>query len=191
MPCAIDSFDSEQEFSSFRRAVLTRHEEAQVAVQTCKHRIFTKLAASVLGPLLSAVEKMENTSSQEMVSLGSIYIGLLCFHLSLPASPLDPGKKPSAKVVQWDQHLRDLGSKLVTIRMEAGHVTGNFEPDNDEVTSLVNSLSHGYTKRSKQEKKRVERPSIVPPFYELFREVHHFASTVASADNILGLVQAI
>jgi len=51
-----------------------------------------------------------------------VWIGLLRFHLSLPASPLDPGKKPAAKVVQWDQHLRDLGSKLVTIRMEAGLV---------------------------------------------------------------------
>jgi midasin (ATPase involved in ribosome maturation) len=186
-----DSFECDEDFSTFRDAIQCADGTASSYLVNCKHRTFTKIAEAFLAPLLNTLQKVEHSYSPEAFSEALIYIGILRFHLTLPASPLDPGKKPGAKVAQWDQHLQDLGSKLVTMRMESGLDTGNFDPDNEEVSLVLGALSHCGKKRSKQEKKRVERPRNSPPFYDLFREVHHFAGTVANVDNIAGLVQAI
>ena len=186
-----ESFDSDESFAAFRSSLLDGNGDALLSIQSCKHGRFVKLAAKVLPSLLASIEKMDQSSSRFGLALASVYVGILRFHLTLPASPLDPGKKPAAKVAQWNHHLQYLGSKLVTMRMESGLITGNFEPDNDEVTIVMDTLSHGHKKRTNEEKKCVERPADIPPFYDLFKEVHHFASTVASADNILGLLQTI
>eukprot|EP00979_Chaetoceros_neogracilis_P011124 scaffold2695_cov256-Chaetoceros_neogracile.AAC.6 len=187
-----DAFDCDDDFLTFRDAVYccdTKSASSQLV--NCKHTSFTRMAKTVLAPLLIAIQNVERSTSLEALPEALLYIGILRFHLSIPASPLDPGKKPGAKVAQWDQHLQDLGSRLVTMRMESGQDTGNFEPDNEEASRVLDALSHCHKKRSTQEKKRVERSRNAPPFYNLFREVHHFANTVASVDNIIGLVQSI
>uniref|UniRef100_A0A7S3VEM6 Midasin n=1 Tax=Chaetoceros debilis TaxID=122233 RepID=A0A7S3VEM6_9STRA len=191
----VDSFDSKDDFELFKEAALKALEnsfspdEFEQKIDKCNHQIVSKLSRKVLIPLLSLLNDSKMGSSQDLLSLATIYLGILRFHLALPASPLDPGEKPAAKVAQWDHYLHYVGSKLLTIRMENGLLTGNFEPKNEEVEQVMEDLNYGYRKRGKQEKKRVERPLDARPFYDLFREVHHFANTVASPEKILELVE--
>ena len=186
-----ESFENEETFSCFRQAVMNWDKEGLSSIQFCKHRKFTSLVSTVMPPLFDSMRNIDNSSSNFSVALASVFIGIFRFHLTLPASPLDPGKKPAAKVAQWNSQIQYLGSTLVGMRMESGLVTGNFEPDNDDVTSVMDDLAHGHKKLAREKKKCVERPSDIPLFYDLFKDVHHFASTVASVDSILELVRTL
>lgn len=75
--------------------------------------------------------------------------------------------------------------------MESGLSTGDFSPENLCVTTLIKDASNAHRKMSTQEKKKVERPLNAPPFFELFREVTHFARAVASVEKVLRLVDCI
>jgi len=71
---------------------------------------------------------------------------------------------------------------------------GNFESgDVDEEVALIwlLFLIDARSNFKKQEKKRVEHPCNAPSFYDLFREVYHFAGTALNIDIIAGLLQAI
>jgi midasin (ATPase involved in ribosome maturation) len=190
-----DFFESEDLFSNLYKACFNEPIDVLPIVKQCKHQTFQKLVPTVLVPLINVCRRLWPTNSSEDVgfdlSLAEVYLGILRFHLFIPSSPLDPGKKPGAKVEQWNRYIKELGSKLLAIRMESGLTTGNFEPDTADVQDTLSTLNYCQRKRSIQERKRVERPSNLPSFFELFQDVKHFADTIASVDNILLLLEDI
>ncbi len=145
----------------------------------------------MLKPLVAALTQAEDVESEETVALASVFVGLLSFHLLIPASPLDPGMKPAAKVLEWTSHIQRLSSRLVSIRMEAGLSTGDFYPTSPVVSSLTEELSYATQKMKNQDKKIVNRPSGVPGFNQLFREILHFSKTIANVKTIVGLVSSL
>jgi AAA ATPase containing von Willebrand factor type A (vWA) domain len=191
-----DFFESEDLFTIFCNACLKEPIDVLPIVEQCKHQTFLRLATQILVPFINVYRRLSQIhSSSENIGkdlpLAEVYLGILRFHLLIPSSPLDPGKKPGAKVKQWDSYVQELCSRLLAIRMEYGLSTGNFEPNTADAHNTLRTLDYCQRKRSIQERKRVERPSTVSPFFELFREVKHFADTIASVDNILLLLHGI
>jgi len=165
-------------------------EEIDLLLQKCKDKKFSGIATKTLKPLTSILCG-DDSDSDETIALASVYVGIIAFHLLMPASPLDPGVKPAAKISEWNSYLQHLSSTLVALRMHSGLSTGNFYPETPEVATLLQQANHASRKRDGQEKKRVERPSNSPPFHELYREVQHFANTISSIDNVLKLIDSI
>lgn len=187
-----DSFTNEKSFKTFHDGVFHGTFNPERDLNNCKHKLFVRLAINIFPSLLTVMSKLEDDcNNDDAFYEAMIYVGLIRFHLSIPCSPMDPGQKPGAKVSEWDYYLQELGSKFVAIRIENGLETGNFEPNNPSILDLTDALTIAESKRSRQQKKKVERPSNSPPFFDFFKEVHHFAKTVANTDNVLGLMKSI
>lgn len=130
-------------------------------------------------------------SRPEQLALAWLYLGLLRLHLLIPTSPLDPGRKPAAKMSQLDLYLESLASQLTVMKLDSGLESGNFAPSSPEALSLLEKAEKASTKRANQAKKKVERPDDAAPFAHLFQETKHFAKTTANIDPVLSLSDLI
>jgi hypothetical protein len=120
-----------------------------------------------------------------------IYIGLLRLHLLVPSSPIDPGRKPAAKVEQLNFLTRDIDSNILSISLHNGLSDGDFGVNTPASQFLCNQKSIYYKKKARQEKKIIQRPPNSPPFYDLYREIHHFCKTfsVKKVTNMISLIE--
>lgn len=130
-------------------------------------------------------------SRPEQLALAWLYLGLLRLHLLIPTSPLDPARKPAAKMSQLDLYLESLASQLTVMKLDSGLESGNFAPSSPEALSLLEKAEKASTKRANQAKKKVERPDDAAPFAHLFQETKHFAKTTANIDPVLSLSDLI
>ena len=134
-------------------------DEVNAIIQNCKNEKFKSLSSTILKPLASALLHADGCKSEEAIALASVFVGLISFHLLIPSSPLDPGMKPAAKVLEWNSYLENLNSRLVATRMESGLSDGNFYPSTHTISALLKEASHANEKMKKQDKKRVEKGS--------------------------------
>lgn len=173
--------------------IQTDHHKAMIRnlIRSCKHDVVRNLTNEVIDPLLDTFQRLHSSKSKDLCALASIYTGLLRFHAVLPRSALDPGKKPFAKMLQWEAYIEKISAQIAALRMEFGLSTGCFEPKNEHVSSLIKDVCRADNKRLNQDKKRIERPSSAPQFSELYQELHHFSKTIANVDNVLQLVKCI
>ena len=159
--------------------------------------------ASVIGDKLSAVamqliEKIQilnvtdtrSTLYRTCQAEAWVYIGLLRLHLLLPSSPIDPGRKPAAKAEQLDCAISDISSNILSICLHSGLADGDFAPDSPTSRVLLNQRERDLKKQLRQQKKIIQRPPNSPPFYDLYRELHHFCKTV-SVEKVSSLVEII
>ena len=109
----------------------------------------------------------------------------------VPSSPIDPGRKPAAKVEQLEWFLKEINSNLLSHSLHFGLSYGDFSPDSQSTRQLFSLADVASRKRANQEKKIIERPSNAPLFHDLFREIHRFCKTVANADSVLALADSI
>ncbi|KAL3924831.1 MAG: hypothetical protein SGILL_000803 [Bacillariaceae sp.] len=160
-----------------------------------QNAFFHKYWRDLLLPLLKSMHKawrsnLSSISYAEQFSHASIYLGLLRLCLSVPESPLDPGKAPLAKVSLIDRQLQDVKSKVVAKMLHKGFVEGDFSPVTNEVTSVLHHAESLTKKRDSQTKKIVERMEEAAPFYELFSEVKDFTTTVGDPRAVLDIVNS-
>ena len=161
-------------------------------VGQCSHAGIRTLLTQVLVPLLSCIRVIsQGKHSKENAAMAWVYIGLLRVHLLTPSSPLDPGKKPAAKVEQHTQQLVQLDEHLRLIRLDSGLLTGDFDPETDQCQQLMKDIDRIADKRKRQERKKVERIQTAPAFYDLFRETNNYVKTVVSVEAIESLTTAI
>ena len=159
----------------------------------------TSLRCHVSTLLIPLVERIQLLNVSEKGSLpwkqhvahAWVYIGLLRLHLLVPSSPIDPGRKPAAKVEELDHFIEELQSNIHSYSLHFGLSCGDFNPDLPTTRLLVAQAELSSKKRTSQEKKIIERPPNSPPFHDLFREIHHFCKTVSSTSNVLALVDLI
>ena len=186
------SFANPRGFNSFHDAIMFGDVGSlNNSMTSCLHQNLNAMHGTVLRPLAISVKKMISDPNPMSISEVQIYLGLLRFHLLIPASPFDPGKKPAAKVLQWQNILEDTESELIALQMEERLETGTFEADGDYATKLLGDISHCKCKQNKQRKKQIERPKCSNSFYELFRDIHHFANTIGSVKTVTSLYQDI
>jgi hypothetical protein len=157
-------------------------------IQACSHDALKKHMQKTFVPLLSALNQAFSTCSGEDMALAWIYVGLFRLHLLVPSSPLDPAKKPLAKVKQHDKYMFGITNALSAVRVDSGFSTGNFSPNTFHTQLLCTEAQRTAGKRSRQVKKCVERSEDAAPFLELFRETVQFTKTVASVESVNELV---
>ena len=162
----------------------------QTILSHCTHHKFQDMVKPVIHPIFELFHQLQHCYCEKSYAKAHIFVGLFCFHIFSPSSPVDPGRKPAAKMSQWDSYLSELSCQLTAQRMENGLETGNFSPWDQTSIEILDKASTARRKRTSQAKKRVQRPSSSPPFFELYRDVHHFAKTVASVENILSLISS-
>ena len=165
--------------------------EFEKILESCRNKKFQSLARLALKPLGSIMKNKAKQQCEESMAIASIFVGLLSFHLLIPSSTLDPGTKPAAKAEELGSYLQMLSSKLVSLRLMSGFNSGDFYPNTSDVFTLVEEADRVYNKKSRQDKKRVERPQNAPEFHQLVQETIHFANTIASCDNVLRLLNSI
>ena len=119
-----------------------------------------------------------------------VYLGVLRLNLLLPSSPIDPGRRPAAKVEELGRVIGVIGSDFMSHNLHWGLAFGDFDPDIIATQQLNALASMKSTKRARQQKKIIERPSDAPPYQDLFRELHHFNRTVASLTGIFSMLES-
>ena len=161
----------------------------------CDHPAFRESLESAVYPFASylrvALGSTSPKESEESVALCWIYIGLLRMNLLVPRSPLDPGKKPIAKVAQLDRYLDELKGRLLATYLDCTILRGEFCVDDPTSRLIFIEAERISDKRSKQERKMVERIPTAPPFRDFFRESRQFLKTMAGPDGVPALVRLI
>lgn len=147
-------------------------------------------------PLIENIQAMNISKAGTLVwkrhlARAWIYLGLLRLTLLVPSSPIDPGRKPAAKVEQLDWFLQEINSNLLSHSLHFGLSYGDFAPDSHSTRHFFALSDVTLKKRNNQAKKIIERPSNAPQFFDLFRDIHHFCKTVASPSSVLALVDTI
>jgi hypothetical protein len=168
----------------------------ETAATSC-NKVFHNLLRSIVRPLLLCLNRLWSGSRGKREhhadhGLAQIYLGLLRFHLLLPDSPLDPGRKPVAKVSLIDRQLVELRSRVAAERLDEGMSTGDFDPDNSHVRSLLGVDKALVLIRTRQQKKIIERIQGAPLFVSLYREIKEVATAgFLGVNEVLELVERI
>jgi len=200
-----NSFDDDDTVEELRALIMAArkddHDTASTSsttmgtiLKSCRNASFRRLLEKIAFPLIDIIQGLrrgEVSQSKEQIALAWVYLGLLRLHLLVPTSPLDPGRKPAAKISQLDLYLDSLSSKLTVSRLDSGLATGDFAPSSPRSLSMLREAEIASKKRENQSKKEVERPPDAPPFFQLFQESRHFAKTTASIDRVIALIQLI
>ena len=166
------------------------------AFQTsCESKFLKQHGAELTVPLVRHLKSSESADKDTVewrrhIAHAWVYLGVLRLNLLLPSSPIDPGRRPAAKAEELSRVLGVIGSDLMSHNLHSGLAFGDFDPDSIATQQLKTLASLKSTKRARQQKKIVERPSDAPPFQDLFRELHHFNRTVASLTAILSMLES-
>jgi len=160
----------------------------------CSHSVFQDFFHVVMVPLFGSLSRIWTSqnhkapSRSEDLALSQTYTGLLRLHLVLPESPLDPGRKPLAKMELIRSHTDHIRVQIAAARLSSGFLNGNFSPDNPYLNELLNQGMALANKSASQSKKVVERVEDAASFAELYRECREFAKNVCSKEAVLSLL---
>ena len=149
----------------------------------------------VAGQLVEKIQLLNVTSKntslyRNYLAQAWIYCGVFRLQLLVPSSPIDPGRKPAAKVEQLDFVISDISSNILSMSLHTGLSGGDFNPNSPMVKSLCDEKSVYVKKRSHQKKKITERPPSSPSFYDLYREIHNFCKTV-TVEKVTSMIKLI
>ena len=162
----------------------------------CKNKSIQVHLSMLIVPLIESIHAINECQEGSLLWKSHldhawVFLGLLRLNLLVPSSPIDPGRKPAAKVEQLDWYLQEIGSSLLSYSLHFGLSYGDFAPDMHTTRHLRALSDITSKKRATQEKKIIERPLKAPAFHDLFRELHHFCKTVANTSSVLALVKSI
>lgn len=174
---------------------ISRETIADAFQASCENKFLKQHGTELIVPLVRHLKSSEaaNKDTAEWrrhIAHAWVYLGVLRLNLLLPSSPIDPGRRPAAKVEELSRVIGVIGSDLLSHNLHWGLAFGDFDPDNIATQQLNTLASLKSTKRARQQKKIVERPSDAPPFQDLFRELHHFNRTVASLPGISSMLES-
>ena len=170
------------------------HESAKASFDLCYDTKLRGILAKVGLPLIDIIHDVRTSKAKEIderLAIARVYLGLVIFHLMIPVSPLDPGKKPAAKISELDVFHQSLSSQLTILSLESGIARGEFAPSSEKAFALLGDAELVLKKKENQERKRVERPADALPYVQFFQECRHFAKTIANMDHVLSLMQLI
>ncbi|KAL7560158.1 hypothetical protein ACA910_013168 [Epithemia clementina (nom. ined.)] len=152
--------------------------------QQSSDAIFSRLVDPVLKPLLDALQRVVSVDQKlcrsEDWALPDVFLGLLRFHLLLPRSIIDPGRKPAAKVDLMEREVASIEHQVVaeTIYESINFACAYHGSRQAERVDRLNS------KISKQKQKIILRPESIFPFADLYREFHSFGKDFLDESQI-------
>jgi MoxR-like ATPase len=165
-------------------------------LEKCTNQVLLEFLEPVVLPLFSCLRRLWTSAnafsdSSRDYALSRVYLGLLRFHLLIPDSPLDPGRKPIAKVALIERRLSDLRLEVSANRIDCGVSTGDFAPDSETIHLLLDEGRSLWEKKQKQGKKVIERPETASSFVHLFRELKDFARRFVGVTSVLSLTNVL
>ena len=137
-------------------------ERAKEIAGKCTYTPFLRLVPLIVFPLLETLnaiesdESFKNHDENENIATSWILVGLLRVHLLVPSLPLDPGRKPVAKVAQWNEYILDLRLKLTVFMLESRFTTGKNIPIAYGASDLLEETERAFKKQHAQSKKTVQ-----------------------------------
>jgi hypothetical protein len=170
--------------------------EIAALFKNCKNKHMQSNINTLVIPLIENIQAFNESKEgslqwKQHIAFAWIYLGLFRLNLLVPSSPIDPGRRPAAKVEQLNSFLQQISSSLLSYCLHFGLSFGDFSPDNEGTRELFDLAEVASKKKANQERKIIERPSTAPPFQDLFREIHHFCKTVANTSSVLALVDLV
>jgi MoxR-like ATPase len=168
------------------QSVITRQLEAMPDVS------LRALLDPTLPLLLQALGRLwrprSNPESKCDYALVQVYAGLLRFHCYLPDSPIDPGRKPIAKMQLLNERAVRLRRRLAAVKLDSGMSNGCVNPENDETYLTLQETS---AKAKNQAGKVIERVEGIPAFSGLWKELHDLSRSILDITTISGLCTSI
>ena len=159
--------------------------------RTCSDKVFLKLIDPVLTPLLDvlhhswSIERSPRRSGDR--GLGDVYLGLLRFHLLLPRSVLDPGRKPAVKVDLMERQVASTETQIAAEALYEIMNTGISAP----CFSHFERVGRLNGKILKQKAKIIVRSERRAPFSDLHREFHGFGKDFLDERKIKELAEGL
>ena len=199
--CVFDAFEESfgkvhLDIKNLLESTSIKTSDIAALLKHCKNKSLQSYVSMLVIPLIENIQAINESEEESVhqkrhVDLAWVYLGLLRLNMLVPSSPIDPGRKPAAKVEQLDWFLNEVGSNLLSYGLQYGLSHGDFAPESPSTEHLNNLFEYTSKKRTNQEKKIIERPHNAPSFHDLFREIHHFCKTVANPSSVLSLVETI
>lgn len=168
----------------------------QTIVQSISSEPFKAMFESIVLRVIQALRLAIMTPSShkdyiKSIGAASAYIGLLRLEVSTPASPLDPGREPTAKILLMSYRLNWLQRKLMSKKLYSSIVLGSFKSDSLDVTNLLEESEVVMKKQEEQKQKIVERPPQSATFVDLFQQTRSFIENSASQQKVEELINCI
>ena len=156
--------------------------------------ILQKCVRFILLPLLRCLENLwssDSNSTSSDYALSKIYIGLLRFHLLLPASPIDPGRFPLSQISLIDRRLYSLGAEMAALTLDSTATMGQNFTGNEATARVAAEGKDLFSYKQELERSVIDRPQNGPAFSELYDETLAFSRTHFSFDTVLELQKCI
>jgi MoxR-like ATPase len=165
-------------------------------IPTCYHDGLKSMAISVVYPLvdrLVAAARLPEESQDKRTELGLalVYVGLLRLQLSLPPSPLDPARRPAAKVQQIEERGQILYRDLLVRRADKRVNRNEIVSYDSSTGAIVEECQVLNRKHDKQVSKLVARPDTAPAFQSFYREVHRFSMATGALSEVVSLASGL
>lgn len=169
------------------------HEEADIAA-LFRELICPDMFEVLVLPLIELMKtlrlhKLPVEESGAVLAQASVYLGLMQFHCSLPSSLEDPGARPLGSLLLGERKLSYLSSEFAAHQVYNFWNTGVCMQQTNRGDALLNECSLIRRNQEVDKVNIVERPSSCPPFESLFQTTTSFASSHASVENVLLLLQ--
>ena len=159
-------------------------------LQECKNLCFREIFEQLFVPVLKLTHSPSGLN-EGTCALSYVYLGLFQLKMLLPSTPLDPARKPAAKVLQLNRELKDLGSQITVSRWESRLIAGDDLILDQNIHKVIERAAILSNKRERQSKKLLERSADAPAFAKLFQELHNFSRTTLNVDKVLKLATSL
>jgi MoxR-like ATPase len=136
------------------------------------------------------VTQKSDLGSKEIAIAGA-FIGLIRFHVFLPVSAVDPGRRPQGVVSLLNRRLVRLSIEDAACRLETSLIDAGMKKDTHEALARRSEISRIVTSRAKQEAEIIRRPAKCPAFVDLYQELHDFASDIMPIDAMAEFIQLL
>jgi len=164
-------------------------------MNSCSFEALKPLAIGVVIPLISHIVSASKErgfdENQGEAAISWVLIGLLRLHLSLPASPIDPALIPEAKAQQLKERAKILYPEMILRR--AGDLLNQnlVQASRPSSILIVEESARLKDKYMKQRSKQVARPESSPSYSNFFAEVHRFAMSTGSIEEVSELANGL
>jgi hypothetical protein len=125
-----------------------------------------------------------SANGRKATAIAGAYIGLLRFHMLLPISPVDPGRRPQCEVSILNRRLTRLSIEEAACRFETSHLDPGANNETREALTRRSQISEVVSSRAKKEADIIDRPANCPSFADLYQELHDFANNIMSVDSM-------
>ncbi|XP_023209806.1 midasin-like [Centruroides sculpturatus] len=158
------------------------------------YNIVEKTVYSIKELYQSIMEGVSEFSLQWILGKASAYVGLLTFQLFIPRDIVDPIQKWKIKLHYFIKEHNEISMELKLRNIYSEILTGmKLNPTNEchPVISYLLERKDFLKEKKKELKKKIFFRPNTPQYEDLLQDVHHFLSSVGSANTMLSMLEQL